>query len=250
MHVHGRKISNCALPPSHMEGLRLPTRIDSVRLRLHPFDYDFMHPSNYIKPSELRRKLSELSSKPSELSRETSELPSEPSTHMATRRLFHSIVQKTQHPVIYHRLITPQLSPSHALRACMHTYEGCKPTRADNELSHVSIFRLSILRVVCFYICFMIIHSFHGGGTGSILRSRRAGGKTLSVGDHDDAKLAQKDGFARTRRRQCTGRTSSYVRLLPSRLSYQASHVELSASRPNNIHLLGHDDDDPSPPTS
>jgi hypothetical protein len=60
MHVHGRKISNCALPPSHMEGLRLPTRIDSVRLRLHPFDYDFMHPSNYIKPSELRRKLSEL----------------------------------------------------------------------------------------------------------------------------------------------------------------------------------------------
>jgi hypothetical protein len=35
-------------------------------------------------------------------------------------------------------------------------YEGCKPTRAkqlDNKLSRVSIFRLSILLHVCFYIC-------------------------------------------------------------------------------------------------
>jgi hypothetical protein len=48
MHVHGRKISNCASPLSHMQGLRLPTLIDSVRLRLCPFDYNFMHPSNYI----------------------------------------------------------------------------------------------------------------------------------------------------------------------------------------------------------
>jgi hypothetical protein len=78
----------------------------------------------------------------------------------------------------------------HVYNICM--YEGCKPTCAkllDNKLSLVSIFRLSILRVVCFYIYFMIICSFHGDGTGSILRSRRVGGKTLSVGDHDDAKF-------------------------------------------------------------
>jgi hypothetical protein len=55
--------------------------------------------------------------------------------------------------------------------------------------------------------------------------------------------LAQKDGFARTRRRRCIGRTLSYLRLL-------ASHVEPSASHPNHVHLLGHDADDPSPPTS
>ena len=50
---HVRKILDCALASvGHAQGLRLPTRIDSVRLQLHPLTYDSAY-------------LSELSSEPS-----------------------------------------------------------------------------------------------------------------------------------------------------------------------------------------
>ena len=43
---HSRKISDYALAlAGHAQGLRLPTRIDSVRLRLRPFAYDSVYPS-------------------------------------------------------------------------------------------------------------------------------------------------------------------------------------------------------------
>ena len=51
---HARKILDCALASvGHAQGLRLPTRIDSVRLRLRPFAYDSAYPSELSnKPSE------------------------------------------------------------------------------------------------------------------------------------------------------------------------------------------------------
>ena len=43
---HARKILDCAhASVRHAQGLRLPTQIDSVRLRLRPFTYDSAHPS-------------------------------------------------------------------------------------------------------------------------------------------------------------------------------------------------------------
>jgi hypothetical protein len=139
--------------------------------------------------------------------------------------------------------------PSALAKPCftrMHAH-GCKSTRADNELSHVSIFRLSILRVVCFYICFMIIRSFHGDGTDSILWSHRAGGKTLSVGDHNDTKFGT-EGWICTDSEETMHRQDIELRQA-TREPFEPSS-EPSASRLNHVHLLGHNDDDPSSPTS
>ena len=56
---HARKILDCALAlVGHAQGLRLPTRIDYVRLRLRPFTYDSAY------PSELSNEPSEPSSEP------------------------------------------------------------------------------------------------------------------------------------------------------------------------------------------
>ena len=56
---HGRKILYCALASvGHSQGLRLPTRIDPVRLRLRSFAYDSVY------PSDLSNKTSETSSEP------------------------------------------------------------------------------------------------------------------------------------------------------------------------------------------
>ena len=56
---HARKILDCALASAeHTQGLRLPTQIDSVRLRLRPFAYD----SAYL--SEQSNEPSEPSSEP------------------------------------------------------------------------------------------------------------------------------------------------------------------------------------------
>jgi len=59
---HARKILDYALASvRHAQGLHLPTRIDTVRLRLRPFAYDSAY------PSELSNEPSEPSSKPTRL---------------------------------------------------------------------------------------------------------------------------------------------------------------------------------------
>ena len=56
---HARKISDYTLASvGHAQGLRLPTRIDSVRLRLRPFAYDSVYPSKLS--NELSKPSSEL----------------------------------------------------------------------------------------------------------------------------------------------------------------------------------------------
>ena len=56
---HARKILDCALASvRHAQGLRLPTWIDSARLRLRPFAYDSAHPFELSnEPSEPSNKL-------------------------------------------------------------------------------------------------------------------------------------------------------------------------------------------------
>ena len=59
---HARKILDCAhASVRHAQGLRLPTQIDSVRLRLRLFAYDSAY------PSELSNEPSEPSSEPTGL---------------------------------------------------------------------------------------------------------------------------------------------------------------------------------------
>ena len=52
-----------------------------------------------------------------------------------------------------HARLTCMYGRMHVYNICI--YEGCKPIRAKllNKLSRVSVFRLSILLHVCFYIC-------------------------------------------------------------------------------------------------
>jgi hypothetical protein len=130
MHVHGRKISNCASPPSHMQGLRLPTRIDSVRAPsprgLSGCDYAHSTTtSSCTRPTTSNRpncQANRLSCQVSRLSCQSSR---------------------------------PSCLASHLLTSRHADYS----TRSSVKLSHVLIFFINILQPSCISNCCFSIHS-------------------------------------------------------------------------------------------